>query len=38
MIANLPAEWRAIDLLVNNAGLALGMELPTKPASKTGKT
>ena len=25
MIANLPAEWRAIDVLVNNAGLALGM-------------
>ena len=26
MIANLPAEWREIDVLVNNAGLALGME------------
>jgi 3-hydroxy acid dehydrogenase/malonic semialdehyde reductase len=38
MIANLPAEWRAIDVLVNNAGLALGMEPPTKPAWKTGKT
>ena len=32
MIANLPAEWRAIDLLVNNAGLALGME-PAHKAS-----
>jgi len=25
-IDNLPAEWRDIDVLVNNAGLALGME------------
>lgn len=25
-INNLPAEWRAIDVLVNNAGLALGLE------------
>ena len=24
MIADLPAEWQAIDVLVNNAGLALG--------------
>ena len=32
MIANLPAEWRAIDVLVNNAGLALGME-PAHKAS-----
>jgi 3-hydroxy acid dehydrogenase/malonic semialdehyde reductase len=38
MIANLPAEWRAIDVLVNNAGLALGWSLRTKPAWKTGKT
>lgn len=26
MIASLPAEWRNIDVLVNNAGLALGVE------------
>ncbi|HBK6089907.1 TPA: SDR family NAD(P)-dependent oxidoreductase, partial [Raoultella ornithinolytica] len=26
MIAGLPAEWQAIDVLVNNAGLALGLE------------
>lgn len=32
MIANLPAQWRAIDVLVNNAGLALGME-PAHKAS-----
>jgi len=32
MIANLPAEWREIDVLVNNAGLALGME-PAHKAS-----
>lgn len=38
MIANLPAEWRAIDVLVNNAGLALAWSPPTKPAWKTGKT
>ncbi|MBA5203694.1 bifunctional NADP-dependent 3-hydroxy acid dehydrogenase/3-hydroxypropionate dehydrogenase YdfG [Pectobacterium aroidearum] len=25
-VAALPAEWRAIDVLVNNAGLALGLE------------
>lgn len=25
-IANLPAQWREIDVLVNNAGLALGLE------------
>lgn len=25
-IAALPAQWREIDVLVNNAGLALGME------------
>ncbi|MEH0832641.1 bifunctional NADP-dependent 3-hydroxy acid dehydrogenase/3-hydroxypropionate dehydrogenase YdfG [Pectobacterium cacticida] len=25
-VATLPAEWRAIDVLVNNAGLALGLE------------
>lgn len=29
-IASLPAEWRSIDVLVNNAGLALGIE----PADK----
>jgi len=29
---NLPAEWRAIDVLVNNAGLALGVE-PAQQAS-----
>ncbi len=29
-IASLPTEWRAIDVLVNNAGLALGIE----PADK----
>lgn len=29
-IASLPAEFAAIDLLVNNAGLALGMELAHK--------
>ena len=32
MIANLPAEWREIDVMVNNAGLALGME-PAHKAS-----
>ncbi len=26
LIAYLPAEWQAIDVLVNNAGLALGLE------------
>lgn len=26
MLATLPAEWQAIDVLVNNAGLALGLE------------
>ena len=26
LIADLPAEWQAIDVLVNNAGLALGLE------------
>lgn len=26
MLAALPAEWQAIDVLVNNAGLALGLE------------
>ena len=26
LIAALPAEWRDIDVLVNNAGLALGLE------------
>jgi len=25
VIKNLPAEWRAIDILINNAGLAVGM-------------
>ncbi|MDG0795419.1 bifunctional NADP-dependent 3-hydroxy acid dehydrogenase/3-hydroxypropionate dehydrogenase YdfG [Pectobacterium punjabense] len=25
-VSSLPAEWRAIDVLVNNAGLALGLE------------
>lgn len=25
-VASLPAEWREVDVLVNNAGLALGME------------
>ena len=32
MMANLPAEWHAIDVLVNNAGLALGLE-PAHKAS-----
>ncbi|CAG75155.1 probable oxidoreductase [Pectobacterium atrosepticum SCRI1043] len=31
-VASLPAEWRAIDVLVNNAGLALGLE-PAHKAS-----
>ncbi|MEQ9891826.1 bifunctional NADP-dependent 3-hydroxy acid dehydrogenase/3-hydroxypropionate dehydrogenase YdfG [Pectobacterium aroidearum] len=31
-VAVLPAEWRAIDVLVNNAGLALGLE-PAHKAS-----
>ncbi|OBW96237.1 malonic semialdehyde reductase [Gallibacterium salpingitidis] len=30
-LSSLPAEWKSIDLLVNNAGLALGLE----PAYKT---
>ena len=32
MLANLPAEWKEIDVLVNNAGLALGLE-PAHKAS-----
>ena len=32
MIAGLPADWQAIDVLVNNAGLALGLE-PAHKAS-----
>ncbi|GLY59155.1 NAD(P)-dependent oxidoreductase [Pectobacterium carotovorum subsp. carotovorum] len=31
-VASLPAEWRTIDVLVNNAGLALGLE-PAHKAS-----
>ncbi|GKW43623.1 bifunctional NADP-dependent 3-hydroxy acid dehydrogenase/3-hydroxypropionate dehydrogenase YdfG [Pectobacterium parvum] len=31
-VASLPAEWQAIDVLVNNAGLALGLE-PAHKAS-----
>ncbi|TCS38705.1 serine 3-dehydrogenase/3-hydroxy acid dehydrogenase/malonic semialdehyde reductase [Paucimonas lemoignei] len=31
-LAALPAEWRAIDVLINNAGLALGVE-PAQQAS-----
>ncbi len=37
LIADLPAEWQAIDVLVNNAGLALGRSRRTAPAWKTGK-
>jgi len=29
-IASLPADWRNIDVLVNNAGLALGLEKADK--------
>lgn len=32
VLADLPAEWRAIDVLINNAGLALGVE-PAQQAS-----
>lgn len=32
VLAALPAEWRAIDVLINNAGLALGVE-PAQQAS-----
>ena len=32
LIAGLPADWQAIDVLVNNAGLALGLE-PAHKAS-----
>lgn len=32
MLNALPAEWRDIDVLVNNAGLALGLE-PAHKAS-----
>ncbi|KYE89745.1 malonic semialdehyde reductase, partial [Salmonella enterica subsp. enterica serovar Typhimurium] len=32
MIASLPAQWRDIDVLVYNAGLALGLE-PSHKAS-----
>ncbi|MDT9171012.1 SDR family NAD(P)-dependent oxidoreductase, partial [Escherichia coli] len=32
MMASLPAQWRDIDVLVNNAGLALGLE-PAHKAS-----
>lgn len=32
MLAGLPAEWKAIDVLVNNAGLALGVK-PAQNAS-----
>ncbi len=38
LIADLPAEWQAIDVLVNNAaGLALGLGKRTAPVWKTGK-
>lgn len=36
-IGSLPSEWQAIDLLVNNAGLALGRDSLKMPISKTGK-
>ena len=35
LIAGLPADWQAIDVLVNNAGLALGL-LDALPVLGTG--
>ena len=35
-IAGLPAEWQAIDVLVNNAGLAVGTAPSRTESSKTG--
>jgi NADP-dependent 3-hydroxy acid dehydrogenase YdfG len=35
-IAQLPVEWKNIDVLVNNAGLALGRDFLKKPILRTG--
>ena len=35
--SQLPAEFAAIDVLVNNAGLALGLSPPTRPRWTIGK-
>jgi 3-hydroxy acid dehydrogenase/malonic semialdehyde reductase len=37
VLARLPAGWAAIDVLVNNAGLALGLEPAHKASSTSGK-
>ncbi len=37
LIADLPAEWQAIDVLVNNAGWRLVWSRRTAPVWKTGK-
>ena len=38
MLAALPAEWRDIDVLVNNAGLALGLEPAHKASNDDWET
>jgi 3-hydroxy acid dehydrogenase/malonic semialdehyde reductase len=38
MLAALPAEWRDIDVLVNNAGLALGLEPAHKASNNDWET
>ena len=35
-IEALPTEWQQVDLLVNNAGLALGLEPAHKADLRTG--
>ncbi|MCV9877415.1 bifunctional NADP-dependent 3-hydroxy acid dehydrogenase/3-hydroxypropionate dehydrogenase YdfG [Brenneria izbisi] len=37
-VATLPADWRAIDVLVNNAGLALGLEPAHKASADDWET
>lgn len=38
LLAHLPAEWQAIDVLVNNAGLALGLEPAHKASADDWET
>ena len=35
-VDSLPEAWRRIDVLVNNAGLALGLSPPGRPTSPIG--
>lgn len=35
-VEGLPAEWAAVDVLVNNAGLALGLDPAQKADLTTG--